>query len=877
MRILEIKALRGPNFWSIKHACLIQMKLDIGVYENLPTNKIDGFTARLSSLMPSLVSHHCSEGVDGGFFRRMREGTWLGHVIEHVALELQSLAGMDRGFGRTRSTGIRGEYYVVFSYLQEEAGRYAAQAAVNLVETLAKGGEYPLEQDIEALTKIGNRDMLGPSTQTIVDEAIIRGIPYRRLDSNSRVMFGQGKNQRIICAAMADCTSSLAVDLVQNKQFAKQVLEEAYIPVPIGTVIKTEEELQQALLNVGFPVVIKPIDGNHGRGITTQIHSFEHAASAFAKAKKVAEEVIVERYIKGEDYRILVINYKFVAASKRTPAKVVGDGLSTIQELIAKENSDPSRGEGHKNYLTFIEVDESTQAILESSQLSLSDILPFGQTLILKDTANLSSGGTAEDVTDCVHSDTVFLAERIARLMNLDICGIDLIAADISQPISRDTGAILEVNAAPGFRMHYAPSKGKPRNVASSVLDMLYPMGKPSRIPITAVTGTNGKTTTTRLLAHIAMEAGHQVGYTSTDGIYLNGNLITRGDCGGPGSAGVILRDPIVDYAVLECARGGILRSGLGFDRCNISIVTNISEDHLGMDGISSLEKLASVKSVVPESTFQDGYAVLNADDELVYAMRKNLSCSIALFSMNNFSRRIAAHCAGGGAAAFIENGWLAVSKGFSKVRLIKVEDIPITLGGHAECMIQNTLAAVLAATLSGFSDHTIVAGLRSFYLTPQLNPGRMNIFQFPHCKVIIDYAHNVGGYSELKKYMAAQMSPKKIGIIGATGDRREKDIVGLGELAAEIFDEIIIRHDDDGRGRTNEELTALLIKGIRRNNSFRIINVISDEKEALQSALCAAPQGALVFLSSDHIHEVLAFIEKLSPLYDSKALDYGT
>ena len=308
MRILEIKALRGPNFWSIKHACLIQMKLDLGVYENLPTNKIDGFTDRLSSLMPSLVSHHCSEGVDGGFFRRMREGTWLGHVIEHVALELQSLAGMDRGFGRTRSTGIHGEYYVVFSYLQEEAGRYAAQAAVNLVETLAKGGEYPLEEDIEALTKIGNRYMLGPSTQAIVDEAIIRGIPYRRLDSNSRVMFGQGKNQRIICAAMADCTSSLAVDLVQNKQFAKQVLEEAYIPVPIGTVIKTEEELQQALLNVGFPVVIKPIDGNHGRGITTQIHSFEHAASAFAKAKKVAEEVIVERYIKGEDYRILVIN-----------------------------------------------------------------------------------------------------------------------------------------------------------------------------------------------------------------------------------------------------------------------------------------------------------------------------------------------------------------------------------------------------------------------------------------------------------------------------------------------------------------------------------------------------------------------------------------
>jgi len=877
MRILEIKALAGPNFWSIKHTCLIEMKLDIGVYENLPTHKIKGFTDRLSNLMPSLVSHHCSEGVEGGFLHRLREGTWLGHVIEHVALELQSCAGMDCGFGRTRSTGVNGEYYVVFSYQQEKAGKYAAKAAVNLVEALAKGEDYPLEQDIQALSAICNRDMLGPSTQAIVDEATKRGIPYRRLDSNSRIMFGQGKNQRIICATMADSTSNLGVDLVQNKQFAKQVLQEAYIPVPKGTVIKMEDELQSALLNLGFPVVIKPIDGNHGRGITTQIYSFERAASAFAKAKKVAEEVIVERYIKGEDYRLLVINYKFIAASKRTPAKIVGDGFSTIQELIAKENRNPNRGEGHKNYLTFIEVDESTHAILERFQLSLNDILPVGHTLILKDTANLSSGGTAEDVTDIVHPGTIFLAERTARLMNLDICGIDLIAADISEPLSPDKGAILEVNAAPGFRMHHLPSKGEPRNVASSVLDMLYPIGKPARIPITAVTGTNGKTTTTRLLSHIAMQAGHQVGYTTTDGIYLNGNLITSGDCSGPRSAAVVLRDPIVDYAVLECARGGILRSGLGFDRCNISIVTNISEDHLGMDGISSLEKLAKVKSVVSESAFQDGYAVLNADDELVYAMRKNVSCNVAIFSMNSFNRRIAAHCAAGGAAAFVENGWLVVSKGFSKSKLIKVEDIPITLEGHSECMIQNTLAAVLAATLSGFSDQIIKKGLCSFYLTPELNPGRMNIFHFPHCKVIIDYAHNVGGYSELKKYMATQISPKKIGIIGATGDRRDKDIIGLGELSAEIFDEIIIRHDKDGRGRTNDELTALLMRGIKKINPFRVTTVISDEREALQSALCSAPQGALIFLSSDHIHDVLAFVEKLRAVDNSNILDYGT
>jgi cyanophycin synthetase len=877
MEIIEIKTLRGPNYWSIKWQHLIEMKLDLGKYEYLPTNEIEGFGDRLKSLMPSLYSHHCSIGTEGGFFERIEEGTWLGHVIEHVALEMQSLAGMDCGFGRTRSAENIGVYHVVFAYLSENAGKYVAKSAVDLVEALAEGHEYPVQQDIQLLKEIYEQEKLGPSTQSILDEAKKRNIPFKKQDINSMVILGQGKNQRIISATVADSTSNIAVELVQDKHAAKQVLKEAYVPVPEGTTIEREDEIQAALANIGFPVVVKPLDGNHGRGITTGLSTYKEVVAAFFLAKQVSEKIIIERYIKGQDYRLLVIDFKFQAAAKRTPAKITGNGFSTIQQLIDKENSNPNRGIDHEQLLTTIKVDENTKSILSKHNLTLDDVLPFGYSLILKDTANLSSGGTAEDVTDLIHQDNIFLAERTARLMNLNICGIDLIANDISVPVTPENGAVLEVNAAPGFRMHQFPSAGTPRNVAAAVLDMLYPDGMSSRIPITAVTGTNGKTTTTRLLAHLAMTAGKKVGYTTTDGIYLNNNLISKGDCSGPGSAAVVLRDPMVDYAVLECARGGILRSGLGFDRCNISIVTNVSEDHLGIDGISNLEKLARVKSIVPETTFEDGYAILNADDDLVYNMKENLSCNIALFSIDLSNQRLATHCASGGVAAFVDNEWVVVSRGYFKTRFLKVKDIPLTLEGKSECMLQNTLAAVLAATLSGFSLDTIQSGLKSFFPSPQLNPGRMNIFHISHNKLIVDYAHNVGGFQQIQKFLGKEKVTSKTGIIGVPGDRRDQDIVAIGELAAEIFDEIIIRHDINGRGRTKEEVTELLLQGIRHNKYNKPVRIVSDEKEALESALHTAPPGSLIFVSCENVHEVLNYVEELVTVETLNPKQYGT
>jgi cyanophycin synthetase len=877
MKILEIKVLKGPNYWSCYRTNLIEMKLDLYFYENFPTNKIDGFPDRLMALMPSLFTHRCSEGREGGFLFRLQKGTWLGHVVEHVALELQTLAGMNCGFGRTRSTDKTGVYNVVFTYLIENAGIYAARAAVSLVTAVAEGRSYDISADIAALEKIYYSEKLGPSTESIVNEALKRDIPYRRLDDHSLVMFGQGKNQKLIRATMADSTSSIAVELVQNKQTAKRILGEAFIPVPDGTIVRNETELNAAIDKYGFPLAIKPVNGNHGRGITTDILSKEQALDALILAKSISRDVIVERFISGYDYRMLVINFKLVAVAKRTPAMITGDGVSTIMQLIDRVNQDPRRGDGHEKVLTAIKIDQNTQSILIANDLTLHSVLHQGRMLFLKDTANLSSGGTAEDVTHLVHPQNRILAERTARLMNLDICGIDVITQDMAVPITSLNGAVLEVNAAPGFRMHQFPTEGKAQNVAGAVVDMLYPEGSVSRIPITAITGTNGKTTTVRLLAHLAMTAGHSVGCTTTEGIYINNNVIVHGDCSGPSSAKAVLRDPVVDYAVLECARGGILRSGLGFDKCDISIVTNVSEDHLGIKGINTIQQLARVKGVVPESTKADGYAILNADDNIVYRMARNLTCKVALFSLNAKSKRLARHCSAGGLAATVEDGWLVLNNGKNTTKLVEVTDIPITLEGKSDCMVQNALASVLAAVTSNFSLPSIIEGLKSFVLSTELNPGRMNIFQFDRFKVILDYAHNVAGFKELQKFMDKQQASVKTGIIGATGDRREQDIVSLGEVAAEIFDEIIIRHDRNNRGRSSGDLTALLLEGIKKNHPAKPVRVISDEIEALQHAMDHAQNDALIFITGDNISSVIEFLSKAKSAENITFAKYGT
>ncbi|MDX9704927.1 MAG: cyanophycin synthetase, partial [Weeksellaceae bacterium] len=549
MKILKIQALRGPNIWSIRRKRLIQMRLDLEELEERPTNKIEGFRERLETLIPSLIEHRCSERTRGGFFLRVDEGTWMGHVIEHIALEIQTLAGMDTGFGRTRSTKEHGVYNVVFSYIEENVGIYAAEASVRIVEALVEGKDYDLNADIQRMKEIRERVRLGPSTGSIVEEAVARDIPWIRLGTNSLVQLGYGVNQMRFQATITCNTSNIAVDIACDKEDTKRMLENSSVPVAKGAICVDEEDLIDTIDRIGFPIVIKPLDGNHGKGASINVKTLEEAKEGLAYAKKYSRRVIVEKFITGHDFRMLVINHKLVAAAQRVPAHVVGNGTHTISELIEIENQDPRRGYGHENVLTDIEIDRDSLDLLEKLNYTEESIPQKGEIIYLKSTANLSTGGTSIDVTDMVHPENIFLAERISRIIGLDICGIDIMAKNLTQPLQENGGVILEVNAAPGFRMHLAPSEGLPRNVAAPVIDMLYPPGKPSRIPIIAVTGTNGKTTTTRLIAHMVKNKGYRVGFTTSDGIYIQNHLLEKGDTTGPYSAEYILKDPTVEFA----------------------------------------------------------------------------------------------------------------------------------------------------------------------------------------------------------------------------------------------------------------------------------------------------------------------------------------
>jgi cyanophycin synthetase len=866
MQILEIKVLKGPNYWSVRRPKLIQMKLDLEELEQRPTNTIPGFRERLEKLIPTLYEHRCSEGVAGGFFSRVDEGTWMGHVIEHIALEIQTLAGMDCGFGRTRSTGEReGVYSVIFDYIEEDAGVFAARAAVRIAEALINDQPYDIAPDIQAMREIREDTRLGPSTGCIVEEAAKRGIPYIRLNKQSLVQLGYGVNQKRIRATIASTTSNIAVDIACDKEETKSLLDAAEIPVPKGTVIRTEEGLKDAVEKFGYPLVIKPIDGNHGKGNTTNITTWEQAIKALEAAKQYGRSVIVERFITGFDFRVLVVNYKFICAALRTPASVIGDGVNTIQTLVDKTNEDPRRGYGHEKVLTQITIDNFTQKMLDEKGYTLDTVPAKGELVLLKPTANLSTGGTSTDVTDEVHPANIFMCERIARIIGLDICGIDIMAADLRTPVTENGGAILEVNAAPGFRMHIEPSEGLPRNAAEPVVDMLFPKGSAGRIPIIAITGTNGKTTTTRLTAHIAKNSGKKVGYTTSDGVYIQNQLMMKGDCTGPVSSSFVLKDPTVDFAVLECARGGILKSGLSFQHCDVAIVTNVAADHMGLGGIHTLEQMAKVKAVLPETVFPHGYAILNADDDLVYKMKEGLACNVALFSMDENNPRIKKHCAKGGLASVFENGYVSIMKGTWKIRVMPVKDIPLTYEGKAIHNIQNCLPSVLATYLfRDISIEDIRTALSSFIPSSTQTPGRLNFFHFRNYSMLADFAHNPHGLKLLCEFVSRLDYTSKIGVISGTGDRRDEDIRALGEISAEYFDEIIIRCDKNLRGRTAEEIIGLLKEGIEKVNPALPTMVIANENEALEYIYANPKTGALYTIMCDVVAGALDKIKEL-------------
>ena len=875
MKVLKTQTLRGPNYWSIRYGKLIVVRLDLEDLAERPSDTIDGFYDGLVTALPSLVEHFCSPGVRGGFLSRLQTGTMMGHIVEHVALELQTLAGMRVGFGRTRETTDPGVYQVVFQYENEAAGRYAARAALRLCESIVETGTYPdseIRKDLEDLRELRAAAALGPSTEALVRAAEARNVPWLELDVRNLLQFGYGIHQKRVQASLTSHSNILSVELACDKEATKQLLGNAGIPVPKGTVVYSLRELEESLDYLGgYPIVVKPLDGNHGRGITLNISSWEQAEAAYDLARKVSDGVIVEHHYQGRDHRILVVDNKMVAVAERVPAHVVGNGIDTIEALVERENQDPRRGEGHDNLLTQIKLDRMSDQLMESQGYQLDTVLEKGEICYLRATANLSTGGNAIDRTDEIHPETIWIAERAARLLGLDVAGIDVVTTDISKTLTVADGVIVEVNAAPGLRMHVSPSEGLARNVGAPILDMLMPPDQPSRIPIVAITGTNGKTTTTRLTAHMFRQVYDTVGYTTTDGIYIGNHLVEKGDTTGPQSARLILEDPTVEMAVLETARGGLLRSGLAFDHCDIGIVLNVAADHLGIGDINTIDQLAKLKAVVAESVAGDGYVVLNADDQRVAAMAERVKAKVAYFSMDSKNPLVRSHLANGGIAAVYEEGYLSIIQQDWLHRITKAELVPLTMGGRAPFMIANALAASLAGFVQGVKLEQIRSALHSFQPSASQIPGRMNLFDMGNYHALVDYAHNPAGYAAIGSFVKNWPGPA-IGVVGAPGDRREEDYVELGQLSVDIFDQVIIKEDQDRRGRSPGEVATLIEQGILQvDESQRSANfsyhIQLDEAEAVNYALDNAPDNGLVVVLPESINQAISLISAKGPV----------
>ncbi len=881
MRILERNVYVGPSMYA--HFPVIKLLLDLQSLEEWPSGRLGGgFVDALVEALPTLAEHGCSYREPGGLIRRMREGegTWLGHVLEHVAIELQNIAGEDVSFGKTRSTGVRGVYTVVYEYAQRDEGIAAGELGVALLcsllpPALRPDGAVPADWDWtekrDEYIRYAQRRALGPSTASLVKAAEERNIPWLRLNDQSLIQLGHGKYQQRIQATVTSRTSHIAVELAQDKEETNKILANCGLPVPRQELVRTADRAVRAAERLGYPVVTKPYDGNHGRGISIGLKNAAEVRAGFAAAAEHSSSVIVETYLQGEDHRLLVVDGELVAATRRTPGRVVGDGMHTVRELIDIVNRDPRRGIGHEKVMTRLELDAQAEMMLARQGLTADSAIPADRVVPLRSTANLSTGGTATDVTDIIHPDNRDMAVRAVTAIGLDVGGVDFLCPDITESYKTVGGGICEVNAAPGFRMHVAPSEGTPRDAAGPVIDMLFPQGAPSRVPIACITGTNGKTTTARMLAHIAKMAGFTPGLTTTDGVYIDGQRTVEGDMTGPVATRMVLADPSIDLAVLEVARGGLVRAGMGVPFADVAAVLNVQSDHLGMKGVDTLEQLAEVKRIVVEVARD--CAVLNADDEHTIRMSAHTDAKhLCYVTLNPNHVVVREHIRAGGRACGLEagvNGQMITlyDKG-RHIPLMWTHLIPATLEGRAMHNVQNAMfAAALAFSLDIKLD-AIRQALRTFDSTFFQAPGRMNVYDEHPFKVIFDYAHNahaVGAMSDLAARL--EVRGRRIVVVAGPGDRRDEDIRAIALNVAGRFDHYICRRDDGLRGRAEAEVPAMIAATLREQGvAETAIDVIPDEQEAVAAALAMGRPGDLLLVFADSLTRSWKQIIKFKP-----------
>lgn len=868
MKIIKQRVFEGRNIYS--HKKCIRLDVDLCGYSEIPSKDITGFNEGLLEVIPELSTHRCGIDEDGGFVKRLKEGTYLSHICEHIILAIQNNLGIEVAYGKSRE--ISGDiYYIIFQYEYKNTAIEAARLAVDIVNSLIDKQKIKYEVRMNLLQEILNKEILGPSTKAILDAASRAGMPYFELGDSGFYQIGYGKRARIIEATIGAQSSCVAADIASDKLLTKELLMNQNIPVADGCKVCNIINILKSGEKIGYPLVLKPRYGSKGDGVMINITSEKELVKSYNLLKDKYQDLILEAYFKGEDYRICVIDYKVVAVSLRTPPFIVGDGRSNIRELLRALNKNPIRGYDHEKPLTKVKIDEPLLKELEKQGVDLFTVPIKGEKIQLRENANLSTGGMAIDCTDKICEENKELCIRAAKTIGLDICGIDIKTDDIGKPLF-GRGIIMEVNAAPGIRMHHYPSAGMSRDVGEAILNLQY-NGTPKNIPLISVTGTNGKTTTTRLISYVLGLMGYKVGMTSTEGIYVGGKCIDKGDDTGYCSAKSILQNREVELAVLETARGGLIRKGLAYDSADVAVITNITEDHIGLEQIETMEDLSFVKSLVGEAVKEGGYTIINADDEWSRSILSRIKANKIFFSKSKDNDLIKESISQNGIAVYLDNDILCVTNKGRKYKVLDINSIPIALGGILKFNLENAMAACAALVGIGVDYCMIAKGLKTFQLNNDCNSGRFNIYDVNGIKIILDYGHNIEGYRAVLNSVCNMKKERLVGVIGVPGDRKDEAISRIGAMCGESMDKIFIKEDEDKRGRESGKVAKLLEAGVLRAEKNKNYEICLDELDAFKKALDFCAPGDMVVMFYENLEPLLELIKEYSSINDDLSL----